>query len=75
MRTLLELIRIIIIFAIVGSALGYLLKNIYLEMGVDIEKYGSIGLSLFLFYFLFYIETSCNSMVGTREKAEKNFLE
>lgn len=55
MRVLLELIRIIIMFAIVGSALGYLLENIYLEMGIHPEKLGSIGfIAIFVLFFVLY---------------------
>ncbi|MEK4084373.1 hypothetical protein [Psychrobacillus sp. FSL K6-1415] len=55
MSVLLELIRIIIMFAIVGSALGYLLKNIYLEMGIHPEKLGSIGfIAIFVLFFVLY---------------------
>jgi hypothetical protein len=55
MRVLLELIRIIIMFAIVGSVLGYLLENIYFEMGIDPEKLGAIGfIAIFVMFFVLY---------------------
>ncbi|MEK3981309.1 hypothetical protein MKY37_20060 [Psychrobacillus sp. FSL K6-2836] len=55
MRTLLELIRIIILFAIVGSAIGYFLIYIYLEMGIDTEKYGLIVfVAIFILFFVLY---------------------
>ncbi|SES44012.1 hypothetical protein [Psychrobacillus sp. OK032] len=48
MRVLLELIRIIFIFAIVGSILGYIFENLYLEIGTDTENYGWMGFSAIL---------------------------
>lgn len=55
MRVLLELIRIIVICAIVGGTLGYFLKNVYLEIGIDIEKYGWMGfISIFILIFVLY---------------------
>lgn len=52
MRRLLELIRIIVIFAVVGSALGYFLTNIYLGMGIDTEKFGFYWFYSYI-YFVF----------------------
>lgn len=75
MRRLLELIRIIVIFAVVGSALGYFLTNIYLGMGIDTENLVLLVLLLYLFCFLYFIEISCNSVAGMREKGKKNFQE
>lgn len=50
-----ELIRIIIIFAIVGSILGYLMNYLYVEMDVEIEKYGLIVfLAIFILFFVLY---------------------
>ena len=55
MRILLELLRIIFIFAIVGSVLGYFLGNVYLEIGVDTQKYGWIGfIAIFILMFVLY---------------------
>lgn len=55
MRTLLELIRIIVLFAIVGSALGYFINYIYLEMGLETEKYGLIVfIAIFILFFVLY---------------------
>lgn len=55
MRVLLELIRIIVIFAIVGGSLGYLLKNAYLEIGIDTGKYSWMGfISIFILIFVLY---------------------
>ncbi|SES06978.1 hypothetical protein [Psychrobacillus sp. OK032] len=36
----LELIRILFIMAIVVGILGYIVGNVYLEIGTDIDKYG-----------------------------------
>ncbi|WP_419958867.1 hypothetical protein [Psychrobacillus sp. BM2] len=55
MRTLLELIRIIVLFAIVGSALGYFINYFYLEMGLETEKYGLIVfIAIFILFFVLY---------------------
>lgn len=55
MRRLLELIRIIVIFAVVLSALGCFLTNIYLGMGIDTEKFGFIGFTpIFILFFVLY---------------------
>ena len=48
MRVLLELIRIIFIFAIVGGILGYFVESIYLGIGTDTERYGWMGFSAIL---------------------------
>ncbi|WP_277586627.1 hypothetical protein [Psychrobacillus antarcticus] len=55
MRTLLELIRIIVLYFIVCSFLGYFLNEIYLAMGINTETYGSIGfISIFISFFVLY---------------------
>ena len=55
MRVLLELIRIIFIFAFVGSILGYFFENVYLEIGVDTEKYGWMGfIAILILMFVLY---------------------
>lgn len=55
MRVLLELIRIIFLFAIVGTILGGLLSNIYLEIGINTEKFGWMGFtSVFILMFVLY---------------------
>jgi len=55
MRTLLELIRIILLFAIVGSIMFYFLNYIYLEMGIATEKFGLIVFTaIFIVYFILY---------------------
>ena len=55
MRVLLELIRIIFIYVIVGGILGYFLTNVYIEIGIDIEKYGWMGfVSILLLIFVLY---------------------
>lgn len=55
MRVLLELIRIVLLFAIVGTILVGLLANIYLEMGVNTEKYGWLGFTaVFILMFILY---------------------
>ena len=73
MRVLLELIRIIVICAIVGGTLGYFLKNVYLEIGIDIEKYGWMGF-IFIFILIFvFTETSCNLADGIKGRIEINY--
>lgn len=55
MRVLLELLRIIFIFAVVGSVVGYFLGNLYLEIGIDTEKYGWMGfIAILLLLFVLY---------------------
>lgn len=55
MRMLLEFIRIIVLFAIVGSALGYFINYIYLEMELETEKYGLIVfIAIFILFFVLY---------------------
>jgi len=55
MRVLFELIRIIFIFAFVGGLLGYIFEQVYLEIGIDTEKYGWMGfLAIFILIFVLY---------------------
>ncbi|KAB2335355.1 hypothetical protein [Bacillus mesophilum] len=55
MRVLFELIRIIFIFAIVGGLLGNFFGRVYLEIGIDTEKYGWMGfLAIFILFFVLY---------------------
>ena len=55
MRVLLELIRIIFIFAVVGSVVGYFLGNLYLEIGIDTEEYGWMGfIAILILMFVLY---------------------
>src|SRR4051794_20553379 len=55
MRVLLELIRIIFIFAVVGGILGYFFEYVYLEIGADTEKYGWMGfIAIFILIFVLY---------------------
>lgn len=55
MRVLLELIRIIVIFVIVGGIFGSLLENVYLSMGTDTNNYGWIGsIAILILFFVVY---------------------
>ena len=55
MRTLLELIRIIFLSTIVGSIFFYIINYIYLEMGIDTEKFGFIVFTaIFILFFVLY---------------------
>jgi len=55
MRVLLELIRIIFICAIVGGALGYFFENVYIEIGIDTEKYGWLAfIAILILIFVLY---------------------
>lgn len=55
MRVLLELIRIIIVFAFVGGILGYIVGQVYLDIGIDTEKYGWMGFfAIFILFFVLY---------------------
>ncbi|MEI4770062.1 hypothetical protein WAX74_10475 [Psychrobacillus sp. FJAT-51614] len=54
-RTLLELVRIIFIFFIIGGILGYFLEFVYVEMGIDTENYGwLVFFAIFLLIFVLY---------------------
>jgi hypothetical protein len=55
MRFLLELLRIIFIFALLGSLLGLLLENVYLIFGFNIEKYGWLAtMGIYVLLFVLY---------------------
>ncbi|GGA48936.1 hypothetical protein [Psychrobacillus lasiicapitis] len=55
MRVLLELIRIILLFAIVGGILGNFIGYAYLEMGINTEKHGWMGFtSVFILLVVLY---------------------
>ncbi|MEK4244299.1 hypothetical protein MKZ20_03030 [Psychrobacillus sp. FSL K6-2684] len=55
MRVLLELIRVIFIFAIVGAMLGYFLKEMYIGIGTYTEKYNWLGsLAILILIFVLY---------------------
>lgn len=55
MRVILELLRIIFIFIIVGGIFGFVIENVYLEIGTDTEKYGWIGyIAILLLFFVRY---------------------
>ncbi|SES04468.1 hypothetical protein SAMN04487944_11613 [Gracilibacillus ureilyticus] len=55
MRVLLELVRIILIFGILGGILSQLLKNVYLAFGMDAYNYGWIGyIAILIFLFVLY---------------------
>ncbi|MFO1442905.1 hypothetical protein KDN24_06705 [Bacillus sp. Bva_UNVM-123] len=55
MRVLLELIRTIVIFGIVGGISSYLLKHVYLAFGTDTNNYGWIGfIAILIFLFVLY---------------------
>ncbi|ADU32178.1 hypothetical protein Bcell_3944 [Evansella cellulosilytica DSM 2522] len=55
MRVLLELIRIIFIFAFLGVLLGIIPHSIYLLIGINTEKYAwSYMLGIFILIFVLY---------------------
>lgn len=55
MKVLLELIRVIFIFAIVGAILGYFLKGMYIGIGTYTEKYSWLGsLAILILIFVLY---------------------
>lgn len=55
MRVLLELIRIIVIFVIIGGIFGSLLDNVYSAIGTDTKKYGWLGfIAILILFFVLY---------------------
>lgn len=55
MKVFLELLRIIFIFAIGGSILGYFLESVYSGIGIDNQKYGGIGfIAILILMFVLY---------------------
>ncbi|MFZ3577482.1 hypothetical protein [Virgibacillus sp. DJP39] len=55
MRVLLELLRIILIFALLGGLLGVCLEYLYGSFGFDAEPYGWTGfITIFLLLFVLY---------------------
>ncbi|PFH88702.1 hypothetical protein [Bacillus sp. AFS088145] len=54
MKVLIELIRIVFIFLLLGLILNTLLRNLYLSMGVNLDKFGWMG-SVAIFSFLFVL--------------------
>ena len=55
MRFLLELIRITLIFVIIGGLSGSFFKNVYIEIGTDTEKYGWMGyIAILILIFVLY---------------------
>ena len=55
MRILLELSRIIFIFAIVGGISGYFLESLYVDNGIDTQKYGWMGIiAILILMFVLY---------------------
>ncbi|MFA9558231.1 hypothetical protein ACERII_13060 [Evansella sp. AB-rgal1] len=55
MRGLLELVRIIVIFAFLGTLLGFIPHGIYSTIGIDTDKYGWLYmLGIFIFVFVLY---------------------
>lgn len=55
MRVLLELLRIIFIFAILGTLLGAIPHMIYLNIGIDTETYGwKPMIGVFIIIFVLY---------------------
>ncbi|MEE6449367.1 hypothetical protein RAH41_02215 [Gottfriedia acidiceleris] len=55
MKVLLELIRIVFIFLLLGVILSTLLRNLYLLMGVNLEKFGWMGtVAIFSLLFVIY---------------------
>ncbi|WP_043932782.1 hypothetical protein [Bacillus sp. EB01] len=55
MRVLLELLRIIVLFVIIGGILGSILDNVYSAIGTDIKKYGWIGfIAIIILFFILY---------------------
>lgn len=55
MKVLLEILRIISIFALLGTLLGAILINIYSSLNIEMGKYGWIGgVSIYLLLFVLY---------------------
>lgn len=57
MRLVLEIFRIIVIFFIVGAALGGLLKIIYKSIGINVDNTNGgwlVGFSILIFFFILY---------------------
>lgn len=55
MRTILELIRIIFLFAIVGAILGNFVQSIYSEFDTDTDRYGwMVFVAIFFLIFVLY---------------------
>ncbi|WP_245988056.1 hypothetical protein [Cohnella lupini] len=52
---ILELLRIIVIVALLGGFLGYLIRTIYSEIGINIDKHGWTALfGIFILLFVLY---------------------
>ncbi len=55
MRVLLELFRILFIFALAGFFFGAILSALYSKMGIEQEKYGWLGsIAILLLLFVLY---------------------
>lgn len=55
MRVILELLRIIVIVVLLGSFLGYLIRKIYSEIGINIDEHGwTTILGIFILIFVLY---------------------
>ncbi|PET58412.1 hypothetical protein CN514_14865 [Bacillus sp. AFS001701] len=55
MKVLLELIRIVFIFLLLGLILSTLLRNLYLSIGVNLDKFGWMGpVAIFSLLFVLY---------------------
>ncbi|OEF95977.1 hypothetical protein [Desulfuribacillus alkaliarsenatis] len=55
MRVVLELLRIILIFAILATILGYIPDYIYSKLGIDTNKYGWTSIiGVFILIFVLY---------------------
>ena len=76
MRVILELIRIIVIFVILGGIFGFLLENIYSAIGTDTQKYGWLGsIAILILFFVLYrnkLQFSGWYKSKGREKLPKN---
>ena len=55
MRIILEMLRIILLLAILGAAASYLLSSLYEQMGIAEESYTLFGsLAILLLFFVLY---------------------
>jgi predicted PurR-regulated permease PerM len=53
-RVILELIRIIFLFVIIGGICASILEHVYSAMGIDSNKYGWSSISVFILFFVLF---------------------
>ncbi|MFC9542465.1 hypothetical protein ACFTQ7_21725 [Lysinibacillus sp. NPDC056959] len=56
-RLFLELIRIIVIFLVLGSMMGALVKLIYANLGINVDNTNGgwlVGISIYILFFVLY---------------------